>query len=64
MQIMGHLMLGGPFLSQEYGSLMVCRPAVPGKVVQDIVANDPAVLNGILKYEIIPWYLALNDIGN
>ena len=64
MQMMGHLMLGGPFFAQEYGSLMICRPDVSGKMLQDIVVNDPAVSEGILKFEIIPWYLILNNIGN
>lgn len=54
----GKLRMGGPFLD-ESGGLMVATPDVTGTELEDFAASDPAVRGGLLKFEIRPWYVAM-----
>jgi uncharacterized protein YciI len=51
----GKLELGGPFLLQDAGGLMVATRLVPPEEPGAFAAADPAVQAGLLLYEILPW---------
>ncbi len=52
----GKLEMGGPFLIQDLGGMMVTTKAVTREEIEAFAAADPAVKAGLLKYEIRPWY--------
>jgi uncharacterized protein YciI len=51
----GKLELGGPFLLQDAGGMMVATKDVSQEELQAFAASDPAVQAGLLIYEIRPW---------
>ena len=55
----GRLALGGPYLVQDAGGMMVTVPGLDLEDVEAFAAADPAVHSGLLKYEIRPWYTAM-----
>lgn len=52
----GRLAAGGPFMTPERGGMMVAQPGVSGEELEAFAAADPAVISGLLKYEVLPWY--------
>ena len=55
----GKLELGGPFLLQDAGGMMVATKAVSQEELEAFAAADPAVKAGLLVYEIRPWLTAM-----
>jgi len=55
----GKLELGGPFLVQDMGGMMVATKDVSQKELEDFAAADPAVKAGLLLYKIRPWLTAM-----
>jgi uncharacterized protein YciI len=55
----GKLELGGPFLVQDAGGMMVATKDVSQDELESFAAADPAVLSGLLLYEIRPWLTAM-----
>jgi uncharacterized protein YciI len=55
----GKLELGGPFLSQDAGGMMVATKDVSQEELEAFAAVDPAVQSGLLTYEIRPWLTAM-----
>lgn len=55
----GRLELGGPFLLQDAGGMMVATPDVSQTELEAFAAADPAVRSGLLVYEIRPWFTAM-----
>ena len=55
----GKLELGGPFLLQDAGGMMVATRAVSQEELETFAAADPAVLSGLLLYEVRPWLTAM-----
>ena len=55
----GKLELGGPFLVQDVGGMMVATREVTQEELQAYAAADPAVLSGLLVFEIRPWLTAM-----
>ncbi len=55
----GKLELGGPFLLQDAGGMMVATKAVSQAELDAFAASDPAVQSGLLTYEIRPWLTAM-----
>lgn len=55
----GKLELGGPFLLQDVGGMMVATKDVSQEELESFAAADPAVQAGLLKYEIRPWLTAM-----
>ncbi len=55
----GKLELGGPFLLQDAGGMMVATKDVSQKELEAFAAADPAVQAGLLIYEIRPWLIAM-----
>ncbi len=55
----GKLELGGPFLIQDVGGMMVATNDVSQAELEAFAASDPAVQAGLLIYEIRPWLTAM-----
>ena len=64
----GKLELGGPFLLQDTGGMTLAPPARAGVVatkdvsqeeLEAFAAADPAVVSGLLLYEVRPWLTAM-----
>jgi uncharacterized protein YciI len=55
----GKLELGGPFLIQDAGGMMVATKDVSRDELEAFAAADPAVQSGLLLYEIRPWLTAM-----
>ena len=53
------LELGGPFLLQDAGGMMVATKNVLQEELETFAAADPAVRSGLLIYEIRPWLTAM-----
>lgn len=55
----GKLEMGGPFLVQDVGGMMVTTTDVSHDEIDAFAAADPAVHSGLLRYEIRPWLTAM-----
>ncbi len=55
----GKLELGGPFLLQDAGGMMVATRDVSQAELEAFAATDPAVQSGLLNYEVRPWLTAM-----
>ena len=55
----GKLELGGPFLVQDMGGMMVATKDVSQEELEAFAAADPAVQSGLLVYEVRPWLTAM-----
>lgn len=55
----GKVLLGGPILVQDRGGMMVCAAEVSQEEAEAFAADDPAVLAGLLTYEVAPWYVPI-----
>lgn len=51
----GKLELGGPFLLQDAGGMIVAAKDVSQDELESFAAADPAVQSGLLVFEIRPW---------
>lgn len=56
----GKLALGGPFLDDHSGGMMVPVNAMTEEEVRDFAEADPAVKAGLLQFEIRPWLVAMS----
>jgi uncharacterized protein YciI len=59
LHMQGKLELGGPFLLQDAGGMMVATKDVSGEEFEAFAAQDPAVQSGLLIFEIRPWLTAM-----
>jgi len=55
----GKLELGGPFLLQDAGGMMVATKEVSQQELETFAASDPAIQSGLLIYEVRPWLTAM-----
>ncbi|SRR6266542_1370882 len=55
----GKLELGGPFLLQNAGGMMVATKDASEEELEAFAAADPAVQSGLLTYEVRPWLTAM-----
>ena len=55
----GKLMLGGPFLDDAGGGMMVAAPGVSGDELAAFAAGDPAIASGLLSFEVRPWLIGM-----
>lgn len=53
LQAQSIILMGGPFTDEDRGLVILQVP--DGGQAKEIVARDPAVLNGVLKAEWHPW---------
>ena len=59
----GKLQLGGPFLMQDMGGMMVAIKEVTREELEAFAAEDPAVKSGLLTYEVRPWMTVMEYAG-
>ena len=59
----GKLQLGGPFLLQDAGGMMITTKDVSLEEIEAFAAEDPAVKSGLLIYEVRPWMTAMEHTG-
>ncbi len=59
LHMQGKLELGGPFLLQDAGGMMVATKEVSRQELEAFAAEDPAVQSGLLVFEIRPWLTAM-----
>ena len=55
----GKLELGGPFLTDDAGGMMVATSDVSEEELAAFAGSDPAVASGLLEFEVRPWYVAM-----
>ena len=56
----GKLSLGGPFMDEVSGGMMIPEPGVSESEIRAFAQSDPAVKSGLLTYHIRPWMSALH----
>jgi uncharacterized protein YciI len=52
------LLYGGPFTDVDSGGMMIAAEGVTREELAKYAASDPAVLNGLLTFEVKTWYVA------
>lgn len=52
----GNIALGGPFLDEDRGGMMVTVDNLSLEEVETFAAADHAVKSGLLKYEVVTWH--------
>ena len=55
----GKLELGGPFLLQDAGGMMIATKDVSREELEAFAPSDPAVKAELLVYEVRPWLTAM-----
>ena len=55
----GKLELGGPFLLQDAGGMMVATKDASQDELETFASSDPAIRSGLLVYEVRPWLTAM-----
>ena len=56
----GKLLMGGPFLDEESGGIMIAEPGVAEAELRQFASEDPAVLSGLLVFKVRPWLVGLH----
>ncbi len=56
----GKLVMGGPFLDARSGGMMIAEPGVAEAELRAYAASDPAVVSGLLTFEVRPWLVGLH----
>lgn len=57
----GKLELGGPFLLQDAGGMMITTKDVSREEIETFAAADSAIASGLLTYEVRPWMTAMQN---
>lgn len=57
----GKLFLGGPYMDPDSGGMMLAADTVTREELEEYAASDPAVLSGLLNFEVKTWYLAMQQ---
>ena len=55
----GRLLCGGPFIDADSGGMMIAAGGVTREELEAYAASDPAVLAGLLTFEVKTWYVAM-----
>jgi len=55
----GKLAMGGPFLSEDRGGMMIAAAEMSQEELDAFAAADPAVQAGLLEYEVVAWYVPM-----
>lgn len=53
------LMAGGPFLDGIGGGMMIPEPGLTEQEIAAFAAADPAVIAGLLTFEVRPWLIGM-----
>lgn len=59
LQAAGKLALGGPFLDERGGGMMIPEAGVPEAELRAFAEADPAVRNGVLEASVRPWLVGM-----
>ena len=60
----GRLEMGGPFLAIDAGGMMVPGAGLGEEEIRQFAAADPAVQNGLLEFEVRPWFVAMTKTSD
>jgi uncharacterized protein YciI len=55
----GKLLYGGPFTDVDSGGMMIAAEGVTREELEKFAASDPAILTGLLTFEVKTWYIAM-----
>ena len=55
----GKLLHGGPFVDADAGGMMIATDNVSREELEQFAAQDPAIIAGLLNYEVKTWYMAM-----
>ena len=58
----GKLAMGGPFMDDRSGGMMIPVASMTEEEVRDYAEADPAVKAGLLEVEIRPWMAAMKAV--
>jgi uncharacterized protein YciI len=56
----GKLLMGGPFLDEESGGIMIAELGVTDAELGRFASEDPAVKSGLLVFKVRPWLAGLH----
>jgi uncharacterized protein YciI len=56
----GKLALGGPFLDEGGGGMMLAKPGVSREALIEFAAADPAVKSGLLTFTVRVWMIGMD----
>jgi uncharacterized protein YciI len=56
----GKLILGGPFLDERGGGMMIPAAGVTEAEIRSLATEDPAVKSGLLLVEVRPWLIGMS----
>jgi uncharacterized protein YciI len=54
------LSLGGPYTDIDSGGMMIANEEVTREELEEFAASDPAVIAGLLTFEVKTWYVAMS----
>ena len=55
----GELLLGGPFTDADSGGMMIAAGGITREELEEFAASDPAVVTGLLTFEVKTWHVAM-----
>lgn len=56
----GKLALGGPHLDAKGGGMMIASAGVTEAELRSFATEDPAVVSGVLAFEVRPWLIGMS----
>ncbi len=59
----GRLSLGGPFLDERGGGMMISAVGVDAAELAAFAAADPAVVSGLLTCTVRPWLVGMDALS-
>ena len=59
----GRLEMGGPFVDEAAGGMMISTADTPEDDIRAHALADPAVASGLLEVEVRPWIVGMNARG-
>ncbi len=57
----GKMFKGGPFTDADSGGMMIGNDAISREELEAFAAEDPAILAGLLSYEVKTWYVPMSE---
>jgi uncharacterized protein YciI len=59
----GKLLMGGPYVDADSGGMMVATEGVSREELEAYAAVDPAVISGLLGFQVKSWYIAMSQLA-
>jgi uncharacterized protein YciI len=57
----GKLFQGGPYTDIDSGGMMIANEGITREELEIFAASDPAVIAGLLTFEVKTWYVAMSE---